>query len=132
MVSAQVLTQLDFNVLFVVESNASSHGIDVVLSQKGKPLAFFNKALSPRLQAMSVYEKQMLTILAVMKKWNAYFLGRHFQIKTNHHNLKFLHDQKTNTPTHQLWVIKMIGYDYELVFRKRVKNAVVDASSRLP
>ena len=70
---------------------------------------------------MFVNEKEMLTILTVVKKWNAYLLKRHFQIKTDHHSLKFLLDQKTNTLAQQLWFIKMVGYDYELVFKKRLK-----------
>ena len=117
MVTASVLALPDFNVLFVVESNASNHGIGVVISQKGRPLTSFSKALSPKLQAKSVYEKKMVAILIAFKKWNAYLLRRHFQIKANHHSLKFLLDQKTNTLAHQIWVIKMMGYDYELVFK---------------
>ena len=30
-----------------------------------------------------------------------------------------------------MWVIKMIGYDYELVFRRGAHNGVADALSRL-
>ena len=41
-------------------------------------------------------------------------------------------NQKTNTPAQQLWVIKMMGYDFELIFRKGVQNQVADALSRLP
>ena len=67
MVSAPVLALPDFNETFVVESNASSGGLGVVLSQKGKLIAFFSKALSLRNQALFVY-KEMLAILIVVKK----------------------------------------------------------------
>ena len=131
-VTAPVLALPDFEVTFVVDSDASSTGLGAVLSQKGHPIAFFSKALSPKLQAKSVYEKEMLAILSAVKKWNAYLLSRHFQIKTEHKSLKFLLDQRTNTPAQQLWVIRMMGYDYELVYRKGSKNQVADALSRLP
>ena len=98
MVNAPVLALPDFNATFVVESDACSTGIRAVLSQKGRPIAFFSKVLSPKKQALSVYEKEMLAVLTTVKKWNAYLLGRHFQIKTDHHSLKFLFDQRTNTP----------------------------------
>ena len=40
---------------FVVESDASSTGLETVLTQKGKPIAFFSKALSLQQQTKSVY-----------------------------------------------------------------------------
>ena len=36
-----VLALLNFHAMFIVESDASNHGIGVVLTQKGKLLAFF-------------------------------------------------------------------------------------------
>ena len=74
----------------------------------------------------------MLAVLSAVKKWNAYLLDRHFKIKIDHFSLKFLLDQKMNTPAQQAWVIKMMGYDYEVIFRKEVSNVVVDALSRIP
>ena len=59
-------------------------------------------------------------------------MSRHFKIKTNHNSLRFILDQKTNTSAQQLWVIKMIGYDFELIFRKGSSNQVVDALFRIP
>ena len=67
-----------FNNIFVVESDASHEGIGAVLSQGGRPIAFFSKGLSPKHQVLSVYEKEMLAILATVKKWHAYLIGRHF------------------------------------------------------
>ena len=115
-----------------MESDASSEGIGVALSQGGRSIAYFSKGLSPKHQVLSVYEKEMLAILAAVKKWNAYLIGRHFQIKTDHYSLKFLLDQQANTPTQQIWVVKMMGYNYEIVFRKGSTNTVADALSRKP
>ena len=101
MITAPVLALPDFNETFVVESDASHRGIGAVLTQKGRLIAYFSKALGPRHQVLSVYDKEMLAILLAVKKWNAYLLGRHFHIKTDHHSLKFLLDQRTNTPAQQ-------------------------------
>jgi len=53
---------------FVVETNASVVVVGVVLSQKGHPLSFFNKKICPRLQASSVYVREMYAITKAVKK----------------------------------------------------------------
>ena len=132
MTSAPVLALPNFNVMFVVESDASKDGLGAVLSQGGRPVAYFSKGLAPKHQVLSVYEREMMAILAAVKKWNAYLMGRHFQIKTDHYSLKFLLEQQAHTPAQQAWIIKMMGYDYELSFRKGSSNTVADALSRQP
>ena len=92
MVSAPVLVLPDFTQPFVVEAYASSHGIGAVLSQGGRPVAYFSKALSSQHQTLSVYEKEMMVVLVAVKKWNSYLLGQHFKIKTDHQSLGPSHD----------------------------------------
>ena len=73
-----------------------------------------------------------MAILAAVKKWHAYLIGRHFQIRTNHYSLKFLLDQKATTPAQHAWVVKMMGYNFDVVYRKGSTNIVADALSRRP
>ena len=73
-----------------------------------------------------------MALLVAVKKWNAYLTGRHFIIKIDHYSLKFLLDQRENTPAQQNWVIKMMGYDYEMLFRKGFIDIVADALSQKP
>lgn len=116
----------------MVEADASSNGIGAVLSKKRQPIAFFSKALSANQQILSVYEKEMLVILIAVKKWSSYLLGRHFVIMTDHSSLQFLLQQETWTPTQQKWAMKMMGFDYEVVYRKETYNVVAGALSRIP
>ena len=64
----------------------------------------------------------MLAISVVVKKWNAYILGKHFKILADHQSLRFLLDQQASTPAQQKWVLKMMGYDYQVIYRKRVSQ----------
>ena len=120
MVTALVLKLPNFKQEFIVEVDASNQGIGAVLSQAGRPIAYFSKALSLRHQTLSVYEKEMLAVLVAVKRWTTYLLRRSFKIKIDHQSLKFLLDQKTTTSTQQQWVLKMMGYDYEVVYRKKL------------
>lgn len=61
--SAPVLGIPDFSQPFHLEADASGSGIGAVVLQNGHPLAFISKALSPRMQGLSVYEKEYLAIL---------------------------------------------------------------------
>lgn len=55
----------NFQEQFCVDADASGSGVGAVLQQKGGPVAFFNKGLSVRHQVLSIYEKDMLVVLAV-------------------------------------------------------------------
>ncbi|KAL3519937.1 hypothetical protein ACH5RR_018086 [Cinchona calisaya] len=81
-------------------------------------------------QSLSVYEKEIMAVVAAIQKRRAYLLGRHFVIKTDHQSLKYLLEQKISTPMQQKWLAKLMGYDYEIQYKKGVENAVADALSR--
>lgn len=83
MVTTLVLALSNSNTTYTAEANACSTRMGTVLSWGGKPITFFSKASSPKHQALSVYEKEMLTILAAVKRWNSTLMDRHFRIKTD-------------------------------------------------
>ncbi|GJY57505.1 retrotransposon-related protein [Tanacetum coccineum] len=56
-----------------------------------------------------------------------YLLDRHFQIKTNHFSLKYFLDQRITTPFQSKWLPKLLGFDYEIVYKRGKEN---DALSR--
>lgn len=58
LISAPVLTIPNFKEPFVVETDASDYGIGAVLHQQGHPIAYASKALDPRTQGLSTYEKR--------------------------------------------------------------------------
>ena len=90
MVTPPVLALPDFQKEFVIEIDASNNGIGVVLMQKGHPLAFISKVLSPKHQSLSAYENDLFSIVYAVGKWHHYLFGKHFVIRTDHNSLKFL------------------------------------------
>ncbi|KAD2394066.1 hypothetical protein E3N88_41043 [Mikania micrantha] len=129
--SPPVFALPDFNKVFVIETDASAKELGAVLMQENHPLAFISKALSIRQQALSVYEKELLAILLAIKQWRHYLMVKHFIIKTDQQSLKHLLSQKITTPLQQIWLSKLLGYDYEIQYKMGRKNVVADALSRV-
>lgn len=128
---APVLALPDFSKEFIVETDASSGGIGAVLVQDSRPIAFYSQGLSERNKALSVYERELLALVSAVQKWRPYLLGRHFVIKTDHHSLKYLLEQRITTPSQQKWLVKLLGYDYTTDYKKGKENIVADALSRM-
>jgi hypothetical protein len=130
MCKAPVLTTPNFTKTFIVECDASGNGIGVVLMQEGRPLAFESRPLKGRDLHKPIYEKEMMAILHALKKWHPYLIGRHFKVKIDHDSLKYLLEQRLSSEEQQKWVTKILGYDFEIIYKKGKQNVVADALSR--
>ncbi|GKG25468.1 putative mitochondrial protein [Tanacetum coccineum] len=131
MISTPVLSLPNFNKEFVMETDACDVGIGAVLVQDGHPIAYTSKALSPKHQALSTYEKEFLAVLLALEKWRGYLLDKHFKIKTDHFSLKYLLDQRLTTPFQTKWLPKLLGFDYEISYKKGNENMAANAFSRV-
>jgi hypothetical protein len=72
----------------------------------------------------------MMAILHALTKLRPYLIGRHFKVKTDHDSLKYFLEQRLSSEKQQKWVAKILGYDFEIVYKKRKQNVVADALSR--
>jgi len=67
-----VLALPNFDIPFVVETDACATGVGAVLMQQDKPIAFLSKALGPVHQNLSIYEKEFLALIMAVEKWRPY------------------------------------------------------------
>jgi len=130
MTRVPVLAIPDFNKLFMVETDASGHGLGVVLMQEGHPRAYMSQTLLERNLNKSVYEKELMAVVMAVKKWQHYLMGRPFVIYTDKKSLKFLADQRVMGEGQRKWISKLMGFTFEIWFKPGTENSAADASSR--
>jgi len=130
MCQAPVLATPDFTKTFIVECDTSRNGIGVVLMEGERPIAFRSRPIKGKYLHKAIYEKEMLKILHALKKWQPYLMGRHFKVKTDHDSLKYFLEQRLSSEEQQKWLTKMLGYDFEIIYKKGKQNVVADALSR--
>jgi len=63
-------------------------GIGAILTQNGRPIAYFSKALDERSLAKSAYVKELMAVALAIQHWPSYLLGRRFRICTDQKSLK--------------------------------------------
>ena len=87
--------------------------------------------MSSRLQSSSAYVREMFAITEAIKKWRQYLLGHKFTIETDHQSLRAMIHQTIQTPEQQKWVTKLLGFDFEIIYKPGKENAPLDALSRI-
>lgn len=100
--------------------------------QHGHPLAYFSKNLGPRLLHASTYIRELHAIVAAIRRWRQYLLGRPFTILTDHKSIRELMTQVIQTPEQHYYLSKLLRYDYSIQYKPGASNVVADALSRTP
>lgn len=125
MTEAPVLTLPNFSKPFILETGASGSGMGAVLIQEGHPICFFSKQFCPRMLAASTYVRELCAITSAVKKWRTYLLGNKFVIHTDQRSLRELMTQVIQTPEQQLYLAKLLGYSYEIMYKVIVTSVKI-------
>lgn len=82
------------------------------------------------MQGASTYHREMFAITQAVSKWRQYLLGRIFTIYTDQQSLNNLTNQTIQTPEQHKWLSKLVGFDFQILYRPRKLNQAADALSR--
>jgi hypothetical protein len=123
-----LLAYPDFNAPFHIHTDASKTQIGAVISQKGKPIAFYSRKMNDAQRNYTTTEKELLSIVATLKEFRNILLGQTITVHTDHKNLTYKH---FNTERAMRWRLVLEEYGPELEYIKGERNVVADALSRL-
>jgi hypothetical protein len=132
MCSAPVLALPNFNKPFVLECDASDKSIGAILMQEGRPISFLSKSLGKQAVEMSTYDKEAMAIIEALKKWKHYLVEATLILRTDQQSLKFMGEQRLVQGIQHKLLVKLMGYNYKIEYKKGKDNKAADALSRRP
>jgi RNase H-like domain found in reverse transcriptase/Reverse transcriptase (RNA-dependent DNA polymerase)/Integrase zinc binding domain/Integrase core domain len=130
LISAPLLALPDFEKLFEVDCDASKVGIGAVLSQEGRPVAYYSEKLSGAKLNYSVYELELYAIVKALQHWRHYLLHREFVLFSDHQALAYLQGQHKLSSRHAKWVASLQEFSFSIKHKSGEVNKVADALSR--
>lgn len=134
LVSAPILACPNFDLPFVIETDASNYGLGAVLTQQQedgeKVICYLSRSLTKNEKKFSTTEKECLAVLFAIEKLRPYIEMTKFKVITDHYSLKWLFNMKEPTGRIARWALRLQQYDFEIVHRKGKDHLVPDALSR--
>lgn len=136
--SAPILTQVDPDLQFIVEVDASDTGVGAVLSQRSPadqklhPCAFFSRKLSPAERNYDIGNRELLAVKLALEEWRHWLEGakQPFVVWTDHKNLAYIQTAKRLSSRQARWALFFERFDFTLTYRPGSRNIKPDALSR--
>ena len=101
---APLLALPDFSKTFEIECDASRIGIEVVLMQEKRPIAYFSEKLNGAALNYPTYDKELYGLVRVLETWQHYLWLKEFVKHTDHESLKHLKGQGKLNRRHAQWM----------------------------
>ncbi|KAG2217577.1 hypothetical protein INT45_012433 [Circinella minor] len=103
LIQAPVLQAPDPKRPYRVEVDASDVGVGAVLLQEGDDkqwhlLAYESRKLSSAGRNYPTQERELLAILHALRTWRCFLEGSQYEVRSDHHLLKYLRSQSKYTP----------------------------------
>jgi hypothetical protein len=128
--SAPILRITDPDEDFIVCTNACNEGLGGILSQNGFVICYESRKLKDHERNYDTHDLELATIVHALRKWRHYLMGKRFELRTNHNDLKYLFDQPNLNARQRRWLEFLSEYYFDIKHIKGKENKVVNALSR--
>ena len=134
LIEKAVVTAIDENVPFEVETDASEVAIAATLNQNGRPVAFFSRTLQGIELKHAAVEKEAQAIIEAIRHWRHFLTGRYFTLKTDQKSVSYMfdaqHKGKIKNDKILRWKLELACYSFDIVYRPGKSNIPPDTLSR--
>lgn len=131
-----LLSQPNFNLPFIIETDACLSGLSGVLYQEEQGekriISMVSRGLNSAEKKFTISEIEMLAIVFAVSKFREYVLGKPLTVITDHKALQFLMSSKLTSSRLTRWVLYLQEYDFKVVYRPGTDNFFCDYLSRHP
>jgi hypothetical protein len=121
-----LLTYLNFHLPFEIHTDASHTQLGSVISQDKRPIAFYSRKLNPAQTRYTTTERELLSIVEILKEFRNILLGQQITIYTDHQNLTYTN---FNTERVMRWRLNIEEFGPTFAYIKGSNNVVADALS---
>lgn len=115
---------------YVVYSDASKMGLECVLMQEGRVIAYASRQLKGHEQDYPTHDLELVAVVFALKIWRYYLYGKKCEVYTDHKILKYLFSQKNLNMRQRRWVETISDYQCEIKYHPGKASVVAKALSR--
>ncbi|GJW55890.1 putative nucleotidyltransferase, ribonuclease H [Tanacetum coccineum] len=125
-----ILVLPDFSKVFELHTDASKVAIGGVLSQGGRPVAYFSEKLTEPKSRYSTYDLEFYAVVQAVKHWRHYLFHKEFVLFTDHDSLRHIRTQDKVSHKHGRWLAFLEKFTFVVKHKTGVSNRAADALSR--
>jgi hypothetical protein len=125
-----VLILPDVHKTFSVYCNASYTGLECVLMQEGRVVAYSSRQLKIHEKNYPTHDLKLAAVVHALKTWRHYLYGQKCDIYTDHKSLKYIFTQSELNMRQQRWLELIKDDELEIHYHPGKANVVADALSR--
>ncbi|GKA06502.1 putative nucleotidyltransferase, ribonuclease H [Tanacetum coccineum] len=123
-------TPITINKVFELHTDASKVAIGGVLSQCGRPVAYFSEKLTGPKSRYTTYDLEFYVVVQAVKHWRHYLFHKEFVLFTDHDSLRHIRTQDKVSHKHGRWLAFLEKFTFVVKHKTGVSNRAADALSR--